>query len=155
MPLAPNITWTNSEVARRTTAMVAMRRRNAYMRIMIGRIRAIQEAAKASACGAWAATARKPSSGRGNLTRRGSLTILGSDFKENARLFENPILRSRAQPLQAFFAARLRIHPHHRLGPGKSITDPRSIAEDQLQAVGADDPAHFAAAKIPRIRPQL
>ena len=74
MPLAPNITCTNSDTASNVTAMVAIRRRKEYISIRVGRALSIHEAASASACGARSTTARRPSSGRGNRV------ILGKRF---------------------------------------------------------------------------
>src|SRR5579863_7646365 len=65
------------------------------------------------------------------------------------------MLRRRAQLLRAFLAARLRIHAHHRLSSRQAVTDPRPVAEQQLQSVSTDNLVHRAPAELPRIKPQL
>src|SRR5580704_2031221 len=70
-------------------------------------------------------------------------------------LLENPLLGRRAQLLQTLLAPRLGIHPHHWLGPGKPIANPRVITENQLQPVLADNFADLVSAELPRGGPQL
>src|SRR5579864_298245 len=105
----------------------------------------------ASAWGARSASARKPASGRG---MRGIRSIPNRRFNENL-LFENPILRSCAQLLESFFAARLAVHANHRFRPRQAVTDPRSVVQYQLQAVFADHFANFMSEELVRIGLQL
>ena len=107
------------------------------MRTASGRTRSIHEAANASAWGARSTMARRPSSGRGNLAiLENGFTI--QEFLEHAHskihCFAAVLNFSRA-----FFAARFRVHAHHRLGPRQPVANPRAVAEHQLQSVGADD----------------
>src|SRR2546421_6066653 len=69
--------------------------------------------------------------------------------------FENPILRRRAQLLQALFAARLGVDAHDRLSSRQPVADPGTVAEYQLQPVGANHAVNRVAAELPRIGLQL
>src|ERR1017187_10362565 len=121
------------------------------MRMASGRTRSIQEAAKASACGARLTTARSPSSGLGNLATFEKVFTI-ENFVRTLSL-ENPVLRGRAQLLQAFLAACLRVDAHYGFGSRQPVADPRPVAEHQFQSIGADALTDRMPAELPRIGP--
>src|SRR5579871_188429 len=106
-----------------------------------GRSRVIHDSANASACGARSTTARSPSSGRGNLR------TLAIGFKRSHSL-KDPMLRGRAQLLQAALAPRFGVDAHHGLGPRKPVANPRTVTEDELQSVGPHDLTNLVAAEF-------
>src|ERR1039458_3150202 len=65
------------------------------------------------------------------------------------------MLRGRAQLLQTFLTARFRVDADYGLGSRQPAADPRAVAEQQLQSVGADDLADRVPAELARIGPQL
>src|SRR5258708_39440846 len=69
--------------------------------------------------------------------------------------FENPMLGSRAQFLQASFVACLGVNPDHRLGSRQSVAHPGTVVEHQLQSIGAHRFTNLAAREFPRIPSQL
>src|SRR6202046_4934330 len=116
----------------------------------MGRARSIHEAANASARGARSTMARRPSSGRGNLAIRYKGFTVGT-FR-NCRYSKNPMFRGRTQRLRPLLTARFGVDAHHRCGSQYPVTDPGTVAEQQLQSVRADNLDHHAPGEIARIR---
>src|ERR1700761_2356224 len=73
----------------------------------------------------------------------------------HSNLFEYPVFRSLAERFAVTLLACFRVDTYHRLGSRKTITDPRTVFENELQPIGPDDLLHFAAAQRLRIRLHL